>query len=63
MPHSTYLRLLHFLQEELFIPKASIAIAQRAIEPEQGFLPLVLWKYGLITLDELDRIYDWLEKA
>jgi len=63
MPHSTYLRLLHFLQEELFIPKAAIAIAQRATEPEQGFLPLVLWKYGLITLDELDRIYDWLEKA
>lgn len=63
MPPTTYLRLLHFLQEELFLSKASIAIAQRSSEPDQGFLPLVLWKYGLITLAELDKIYDWLENA
>jgi hypothetical protein len=63
MPHTTYLRLLQFLQEELSLPKASIAIAQRSAAQDRGPLPVVLWQYGLITLDELSQIYDWLEQA
>jgi hypothetical protein len=23
---------------------------------------MVLWQYGLISLEDLDRIYDWLEQ-
>jgi hypothetical protein len=26
-------------------------------------LPIVLLQYGLISLDELDRIYDWLDQG
>jgi hypothetical protein len=59
----TYTRLLRFLQEDLALSTDSIAIAQRSIEQNPGPLPMILWQYGLITLEELDRIYDWLEKA
>jgi hypothetical protein len=26
-------------------------------------LPMVLWQYGLVTLDQLDKIFDWLSEA
>jgi hypothetical protein len=60
---ATYNQLIQFLQEELSITPASIAVALRHIEHDPGPLPMVLWKYGLITLEQLDRIFDWLETA
>lgn len=55
-------RLIHFLREDLAIPAASIAIALRHHE-HASQLPMVLLQYGLITLEQLDRIFDWLETA
>ncbi len=63
MSSTTYASFLRFLQEELAISHDSIAIAQRSMEQTQGPLPMLLWQYGLITLKELERIYDWLENA
>jgi hypothetical protein len=60
---TTYTRLIRFLQEELAISSSSIAIALRHVEHDPGPLPMILWQYGLITLEQLDRIYDWLEQA
>ncbi|MGF1497784.1 MAG: DUF2949 domain-containing protein [Elainellaceae cyanobacterium] len=55
-------RLVHFLREELLISDKSVAIAQR--HPDSiDHLPMVLWQYGLVTLEQLDRIFDWLEAA
>jgi len=56
-------RLLTFLQEELSIPNDSIGLALRHLEQNPGPLPIVLWQYGLITLEQLNQIYDWLETA
>ncbi|MBD2014580.1 DUF2949 domain-containing protein [Microcoleus sp. FACHB-53] len=61
MTPTTYTRFLRFLQEELAIPTDSLAIAQRYREHDPGPLPMILWQYGLVTLEQLDRIYDWLE--
>ena len=61
MSSTTYDSFLRFLREELALSHDSIAIAQRSMEQTQGPLPMLLWQYGLITLKELDRIYDWLE--
>ena len=63
MSSGTYSRFLNFLQEELSLSTNSIAIAQRHWEQNPGPLPMILWQYGLVTLEELDRIYDWLETA
>ncbi len=59
----TYSKLIRFLQEELAISSSSLAIALRHIEQDPGPLPMILWQYGLVTLEQLDQIYDWLEKA
>lgn len=63
MSPSTYSRLIHFLQEDLSISAASLAVALRHREQDPGPLPMILWQYGLITLDQLEKIYDWLETA
>lgn len=55
-------RLIQFLQDELLIPTESIQIAMRHEETPNLF-PMVLWQYGLVSLEQLDRIFDWLETA
>lgn len=60
---TTQNRLLRFLQEDLSLSASSIALALRHREQDPGPLPIILWQYGLITLEQLDRIYDWLETA
>ena len=63
MAPATYSRFIRFLQEDLAISAASIAMALRHREQDPGPLPMILWQYGLITLEQLDQIYDWLETA
>ncbi|MGQ9869464.1 DUF2949 domain-containing protein [Leptodesmis sp.] len=54
-------QLITFLQEELDLSATSIAIALRHSEQDPGPLPMILWQYGLVSLEELERIFDWLE--
>lgn len=63
MSPNTYSRFLNFLQQELAVSSASIAIAQKVVQDNSGLIPVALWQYGLVTIDELNRIYDWLETA
>lgn len=69
MAPATYARLIRFLQEDLAISPASIAVAERARGNEQHrekdptSLSMVLWQYGLVTLEQLDKIFDWLATA
>ena len=70
MAPATYTRLIRFLQEDLAISRASIDVAERVGGNEQrqrdkdpNSLPMVLWQYGLVTLEQLDKIFDWLAQA
>lgn len=63
MAPSKYTRFINFLQEDLAISTAEVAVALRHREQDPGPLPMILWQYGLVTLEQLDRIYDWLEAA
>ena len=54
-------QLIHFLQEDLAVPEDAIAVALRHHHNTSDPLPMILWQYGLITLEQLDRIFDWLE--
>ncbi len=61
MPSANFARLVRFLQEDLSISKDSMSIALRQMESDPGPLPMILWQYGLVTIDQLEKIYDWLE--
>lgn len=54
-------RLIDFLQEELSIPTDRISLALRQAQSMPNQLPMMLWQYGLISLGQLERIFDWLE--
>ncbi|KGF72734.1 hypothetical protein DO97_05140 [Neosynechococcus sphagnicola sy1] len=61
METSLQTRLICFLEQEMAVPPGAIAIALRQQEVFPSLIPLILWQYGLITLDQLDRVFDWLE--
>jgi hypothetical protein len=54
-------RLINFLQLELAIPADSIALALKTGERDPNRLSVILWLYGLLTLEQLERVFDWLE--
>jgi hypothetical protein len=53
--------LRRFLQDELRIPSAELALVMQKKEELNGPIPMLLWQYGFISCLELERIFDWLE--
>lgn len=56
-------RLIQFLRKDLAFPAAAIALALKKCAAMPNFLPMTLWQYGLISLEQLGQIFDWLEAA
>ena len=56
-------RLIKFLGSELEISTEAIAIAQKSQILEPNILPIILWQYGLLNSEQLNRVLDWLEKV
>ncbi|CCH65471.1 hypothetical protein RINTHM_10100 [Richelia intracellularis HM01] len=52
---------IYFLHHELELPHEHIAVAIKKREVSNGPLPMLLWQYGLVSLEQLERIFDWLE--
>lgn len=63
MTPKIYSKFLNFLQQELAISKDYIAMAEKNVEKNSNLLPMVLWQYGMVTIEQLDRIYDWMESV
>ncbi len=60
---ATYSKFIQFLTDELAVSVSSVDFALRHRENACDPLPMILWQYGLISLEQLDRIFDWLETA
>ncbi len=58
-----YTKLVLFLQEELSIPATSIKQALQQCKQDAAPLPMVLWQQGVLNLQQLERIFDWMEMA
>ena len=56
-------KMIHFLQEELKIPAPYIKLALGQIPQTPEQLPMMLWQYGLISLRQLELIWDWQQTA
>jgi hypothetical protein len=61
MKPSRYSQLINFLQEDLAISSASLSVAVRQHDQDPGLLTMTLWQYGLITIEQVEQIYTWLE--
>lgn len=62
MSPTIYPALVQFLRDELLVSTSSIDFALKR-RGDCDPLPMVLWQYGLITLEQLDRIYDWMDSV
>jgi hypothetical protein len=63
MQSSKWTRLIDYLQGDLALPNAAVNIGLKHCEEKINLLPIVLWQYGLVTLEQLDQIFDWLEAS
>lgn len=54
-------QLIQFLQHEMAISPSEINVLLRHPEQDYAPLPMILWQYGLITIQQLTQIFDWLE--
>jgi hypothetical protein len=61
MASNHFSKLIRFLQEDLAISTQSMAVVLKQVEHNPGPLPMLLWQYGLVTIEQLDRIYDWMD--
>ncbi|MEL4897579.1 DUF2949 domain-containing protein [Crocosphaera sp. Alani8] len=62
-PLDPHQKLVHFLRQELDIPAESIALVERHPELPYSSFPMLLWRYGLITIAQLERTFDWLDNG
>ncbi|MGB7414690.1 MAG: DUF2949 domain-containing protein [Thermosynechococcaceae cyanobacterium] len=55
-------RFIQFLQNDLNLSPDAISVADKSSRRDQGPLSVVLWQYGLVTLEQLNIIFEWLER-
>lgn len=55
------MQFINFLQNELELSNKDIAVALGKRKLENDPLPMLLWQYGLVDIEQLERIFDWLE--
>ena len=51
--------LLAFLRHQLGLSEGALEMGQRQATLEQDPFPVVLWRSGLINLEQLERVYAW----
>ncbi|WP_310417081.1 DUF2949 domain-containing protein [Chamaesiphon sp. OTE_8_metabat_110] len=54
-------QIVNFLCQDLNLPNDSVQLALKQTQSARGTLPIVLWQYGLVTLSQLDRIFELFE--
>jgi hypothetical protein len=51
--------LQRYLRQQLGLSESALALGLRQAQLEQAPLPVVLWRYGLINLRQLEQVLHW----
>ena len=51
--------LVRYLRQGLGMSENALALGLKQAQLEQAPLPVVLWRYGLISLEQLDAVLAW----
>lgn len=54
--------LITFLRHQIGLNDRSLELGLRQSQLEQAPLPVVLWRFGLISLDQYAQVLDWLDR-
>ena len=52
--------IISFLIEEIGIDESSIELGLKLSKGNNVPLPILLWSYGILTIEELDELYSFL---
>ena len=55
--------LIQYLQQDLGLSEAALALVSRQQQRTVTELPIVLWNHGLISLEQLGSIFDWMAET
>ena len=53
-------KILFFLLDEIGLDHSSIELGLKLSMRNNTPLPILLWSYGMLTIDELDKLYSFL---
>ena len=51
--------LLRFLRGSIGLSEGALALGLKQAQLEQAPLPVVLWRFGLISLQQLEQVLQW----
>ena len=51
--------VVRFLRNQLGLSESALELGIRQSQLEQAPLPVVLWRYGLISLEQYIQLLDW----
>ena len=53
-------KMISFLMDEIGLQESSIELGLKLSIKNNTPLPILLWSYGLLTIEELDKLYTFL---
>ena len=60
MNNSTSKEMIFYLINELGLEESSIELGIKLSIKNNTPLPILLWSYGMLTIEELDKLYSFL---
>jgi hypothetical protein len=54
--------LLRFLRSQIGLSDGALALGLKQAHLEQAPLPVVLWRFGLISLEQFDAVLSWQDQ-
>ena len=60
MNNNLYREMIIYLFNELGLEESSIELGLKLSIKNNTPLPILLWSYGMLTIEELDKLYSFL---
>ena len=60
MKKVSFYKPIKFLLKDIGLSKSAINLGIKLSKKNNASLPITLWSYGLINIEELDRLYNYL---
>ena len=60
MNNYLYREIIIYLLNEVGLEESSIELGIKLSKRNNAPLPILLWSYGMLTIDELDKLYSFL---
>ena len=60
MNNCLYKEIIIYLFNEIGLEESSIELGLKLSIRNQTPLPILLWSYGMLTIEELDKLYSFL---